>query len=88
MAEQVEPVKPMLKASGTKRLKKCYYLVSNVPCNFNLRQYNTASLMGAINMDGGDSGAVGGLPDGEDGGRAFHSSTSRLHLLRFCHWNR
>ena len=27
---------------------------------------NAASLAGAINMDGGEMGAIGGIPDGED----------------------
>ena len=27
---------------------------------------NAASLAGAINMDGGDGGSIGGIPDGED----------------------
>jgi len=39
-AAPVEPLKPMLKAPGTKRLKVTHdYLLSHVACNFKLRRY-------------------------------------------------
>ena len=38
---QVDPIKPVLKAPGTKRLKlKCGQLLSNFAFNFNLHRYN------------------------------------------------
>ena len=40
-AVQVDPIKPTLKAPGTKRLKlKCDEPLSNFAFNFNLRRYN------------------------------------------------
>jgi hypothetical protein len=40
---QVEPIKPLLKAPGTKRLKLQYgELLSNFGIKFNLRRYNQA----------------------------------------------
>jgi len=43
-AVQVDPVKSMLKAPGTKRLKLKYNeLLSNIALNFNLRRYTWAS---------------------------------------------
>jgi len=42
-AVRVEPIKPSLKAVGTKRLKLKYYkLLSNFAFNFNLRRYTQA----------------------------------------------
>jgi len=41
-AVQVDPIKPMLKPPGTKRLKlECAELGSNFAFNFNLRRYTT-----------------------------------------------
>ena len=43
-AVQVAPIKPTLKAPGTKRLKlKCDEPLSNVAFNFNLRRYSVVS---------------------------------------------
>jgi len=43
-AVQVEPMKPMLKGSGNKRLKLNYeQLLSNFAFNFNLRRYNAGT---------------------------------------------
>jgi len=40
-AAQVDPIKPMLKPPGTKRLKlKCVILLSTSAFKFNLRRYN------------------------------------------------
>jgi hypothetical protein len=42
---QVDPIKPMLKAPGTKRLKLEYdKLLSSFAFNFNLRRYTTAAV--------------------------------------------
>jgi hypothetical protein len=47
---QVDPVKPTLKAPGTKRLKLCYAtLLSSFAFNFDLRRYN---LVATITSDG------------------------------------
>ena len=44
---QVDPIKPMLKAPGTKRLNlKHNELLSNAGFNFNLRRYNKDSAAG------------------------------------------
>jgi hypothetical protein len=41
---QVAPIKPTLKAAGTKRLKlKCDQPLSNFAFNFNVRHYNSDS---------------------------------------------
>jgi aspartyl-tRNA synthetase len=40
MAVQVDPIKPMLKAPGSERLKlKCDDMLSNFAFNFNLRRF-------------------------------------------------
>jgi len=47
-AVQVDPMKPTLKAPGTKRLKLQYgEPLSNFAFKFNLRRYNLAGLAGA-----------------------------------------
>jgi hypothetical protein len=48
-AVQVHPVKPTLKAPGTKRLKLKYnILLSSFAFNFNLRQYSRATARAAL----------------------------------------
>jgi len=43
-AEQVDPMKPMLKPPGTKHLKlNCDTLLSNSAFNFNLRRYRAVT---------------------------------------------
>ena len=45
---QVDPIKPTLKASGTRRLKPKYdEPLSNVASRFNLRRYNEAEMAAA-----------------------------------------
>ena len=49
----VEPIKPTLKASGTKRLKLQYdELVSSFPFKFNLRRYTMAVISDRTNSVG------------------------------------
>ena len=92
---QVEPVKPKLKAPGTKRLKLYYdKLPSSFAFNFNLRRYTSAARCSAAGS--GLNGAVAGnwmrfyieARDEFDNvittGRGLHSSTFRLDLSRFC----
>jgi hypothetical protein len=46
MPVQVDPIKPKLKAPGTKRLKlNCHELLSTVAFNFNLHRYIMAAEM-------------------------------------------
>ena len=68
---QVDPIKPALKAPGTKRLKLKYYkLLSTFGFNFNLRRYTKAGneglMSGAVARDAGGGG--GGGPSGGGGG--------------------
>jgi hypothetical protein len=51
---QVAPIKPTLKAPGTKRLKlKCYQPLSNFAFNSSLRRYIEASLPSLDNENSG-----------------------------------
>jgi hypothetical protein len=73
---QVEPMKPVLKAPGTKRLKLTYDgLFSNVAFNINLRRYAEDAAVAAaleegarVNPERDDWEAFGGA-DGAAGGR-------------------
>ena len=50
-AVQVVPIKPTLKAPGTKRLKlKCDRLLSTLAFKFNLRRYNVEALFQLANV--------------------------------------
>ena len=50
-AVQVEPMKPLLKAPGAKRLKpKCDKLLSSFAFNFNLRPYNVVVMQELYNL--------------------------------------
>jgi len=43
---RVEPIKPTLKAPGTKRLKLQYHdLLSSTPFKFNVRRYTLVAMM-------------------------------------------
>ena len=51
-AVQVDPMKPKLKAPGTKRLKRTFdVLVSKFAFKFNLRRYNVVTGGERIDMD-------------------------------------
>jgi len=73
---QVDPIKPTVKASGTKRLKLiCDGPLSNFAFKFTLRRYTL------------DSGVLGDRNDDDYNsdieGRCFHSLTSELNLRTF-----
>jgi hypothetical protein len=75
-AVQVDPIKPTLKAPGTKRLKlKHDKLLSSFAVNFNLRRYDPAFLSMML---------ASGAPPALAAGPA-HSSTAHLNLSRFRH---
>ena len=62
---QVDPIKPMLKAPGTKRLKlRCDKLLSDVVFNFNLRRYT-------------EGGRLEGFQVAEGGAAAFDEAALR-----------
>jgi hypothetical protein len=77
---QVDPIKPTLKAPGTKRLKlKFDILLSNFAFKFNLRRYIKAKSGKLVGMvAAGRVGAVAMIR-----GRGLHSSTRQLQLSRF-----
>ena len=64
-AVQVDPIKPTLKAAGTKRLKLKYYEpLSNFALKINLRRYITGACERAFKTEGGGSrgSAAGNMP--------------------------
>ena len=77
---QLDPIKPTLKAPGTKRLKlKCDEPLSKIAFNFDLRRYIKAVRVYELLLtngwvkDGGDGGGGGGggkrkRSDGDGGG--------------------
>jgi len=78
-AVQVDPIKPTLKAPGTKRLKvKCDESLSNFAFNFNLRRYSVF-----LYLDRTHVATVSGTRSLWDMGRGLHSSTFQLNLSRF-----
>jgi hypothetical protein len=73
-AVQVDPIKTMLKAPGTKRLKlKCDDVASSFAFNFNLRRYILSPNMCVERKS---------VPDLI--GRGLHSSTFQLNLSAVC----
>jgi len=79
-AVQLDPIKPKLKAPGTKRLKLEYdYLLSSFAFKINLRRYTVAAAHVAAFM-----ASAGSLLDAADLARPhIHSSTSHLNPSRF-----
>ena len=70
---QVDPIKPKLQPSRTKRLKLKYdEPLSNVAFKFSLRRYNLAAVIDARASELGRRYT----------GRGLHSSTSQLNLSR------
>ena len=75
---QVEPMKPVLKASGSMLLKLKYHIPpSDFAFKFHLRRYSEARRASRTDFPLSvlQAGAYRGL----------HSSTSQLNLSRFCH---
>jgi hypothetical protein len=92
---QVFPIKPTLKAAGTRRFKLRYDgPLSNfaLAFNVNLRRYNKVCVLDAGALAGlGGPGTVGGAATaaataaaGTATGRGFHSFTVRLNVSAFC----
>jgi len=83
-AVQVDPIKPTLKAPGTKRLKLEYYkLLSSFAFKFNLRRYSWgggASSTARWSPCPTSSTATGSPP----WGRGLQKSTFQLNVSAFC----
>jgi len=81
---QIDPIKPAMKAPGTKRLKLKYdkrlSICFNFGYNFNLRRYNMDGKRAADLCDAAAHPELSRLL-----GRGLHSSTFQFNLSRFCH---
>jgi len=82
---ELEPIKPVLKAPGSKRLKlNCDIPLSNFAFKFNLRRYTEVLEVWSRRRrrqagEGAALRALHGHP-----GRGLHSSTFRLIISTFC----
>jgi len=81
---QVDPIKPTLKAPGSKRLKLEHEnLLSNFGFKFNLRRYSVAPVMVFTNPSTGEIRTVTCSQRSLASGGGFHSSTFQLNLGHF-----
>jgi hypothetical protein len=80
---QVDPIKPTLKASGTKPLTlRSDEPLSNVAFNFNLRSYNTVGYWAASNISDLQRMTEKSV-NKRCYGRGLHSLPSKLNLRTF-----